>query len=65
MVRRFPVPGQRPESPRLCTKSASSPFLEGLQVLAIAKTNFLELEIALWVRVGSTKDFKPYAEDES
>ncbi len=28
----------------------------------IAKTNFLELAVALLVRVGSTKDFKPYAD---
>ncbi len=59
MVRRFLVPGQRPESPRFCKQSVP----RGITSIAIAKTNFLELEIALWVRVGSTKDFKPYAED--
>ncbi len=37
----------------------------GITRSTIAKANFLELEIALWVRVRSTKDFKPYAEDES
>ncbi len=52
---------QRPkaeQSPSWCTRTASSLFPRGNTRSTIAKTNFLELEIALWVRVGRTKDFK-------
>ncbi len=48
-----------------CTKDCKQSVPRGISGITIAKTNFLELEIALCMRVGSTKDFGPYADDAS
>ncbi len=65
MVRRFPVSRAKGQKAPTCVLSLKQSVPRGITSIAIAKINFLELEIALWVRVGRTKDFKPYAEDES